>query len=206
MGFYNKYILPKAINCACKQRSNTIQRKKVIPLAIGNVLEIGVGSGLNIPFYNHTKVKHLTAIDPSEELWEMNENEIKNLGFDFEFIKASAENIPAEDNCFDTVVITYTLCSIENINKALDEVKRVLKPSGNLIFCEHGLAPEKKTQNWQKFINPLWKKIGGGCNLNKDIPFLIKENGFKINQLQSKYIPGWKLASYNYWGIAELKQ
>lgn len=204
MKLYNKYILPKAINWACKQNSSMKQREKVIPLASGNVLEIGIGSGLNLSYYDTTKVTQLTAIDSNIEIWKRNSFDIKNLPFDFNFIEASAENIPATNNYFDTVVITYTLCTISNINKAFVEIKRVLKENGKLIFCEHGKAPDKKTEKWQNIINPVWKSISGGCNLNRDIPFIIENNGFKIIKLEKMFIPGWKPASYNYWGIAEI--
>lgn len=203
MGLYNKYILPTVIDLACKQSSSMLQRMKVIPLATGNVLEIGIGSGLNLPIYNSENVKHLTAIDPSKELWVKNIIDTKNLPFEFAFTQAFAENIPEEDNKFDTVVITYALCTISDTNKALSEVRRVLKPNGKLIFCEHGKAPDKVIQKWQNLINPLWRNIGGGCNLNRDIPFIIEDNGFKINNLEKMYISEWKPMSFNYWGTAE---
>ena len=116
-----------------------------------------------------------------------------------------AEDIPADNNCFDSIVITYTLCSIPNNKKAFDEIKRVLKTNGQLLFCEHGKAPDKSIQKWQNIINPIWKKLGGGCTLNRDIPSIIQDNGFKINKMESMYIPGWKPASFNYWGSAGIK-
>lgn len=203
MGLYDKYVLPNAIVWACKQKSNMKQREKIIPLASGNVLEIGVGSGLNLPFYDKKKVTHLTAIDPSAAIWKKNTFDISTLGFEFDFMEAFSENIPAENNSFDTVVITYALCTIQDTDKAFDEIKRVLKKDGKLLFCEHGKAPDKKIVQWQNMLNPFWKKIGGGCNLNRDIPFMIERNGFKILKLEKMYIPGWKPASFNYWGIAE---
>jgi len=205
MGLYDKYILPKAIDWACKQKSSMKQREKVIPLASGNVLEIGVGSGLNLTFYDKRNVNHLTAIDPSADIWKKNNVDTKNLSFEFDFIKAYSENIPADSNSFDTVVITYTLCSIKDTAKAFDEIRRVLKQNGKLIFCEHGKAPDIVIERWQNIINPFWKKIGGGCNLNRDIPILIENNGLKIKKIEQMYIPGWKPASFNYWGIAEIK-
>lgn len=203
MGLYDKYILPTLIDFVCKQNSSMRQRMKVIPLASGNVLEIGIGSGLNLPLYNHENVKHLTAIDPSKELWLKNTIDMKNLPFEFEFTEAFAEDIPEENNKFDTVVITYALCTISDTNKALAEVRRVLKPNGKLIFCEHGKAPDKAILKQQNFINPLWKRLGGGCNLNRDIPLIIEDNGFKMVDLNKMYIPGWKPASFNYWGTAK---
>lgn len=204
MGFYNKHILPKIIDYSCKQNSTMRQREKVIPLAKGRVLEVGVGSGLNLPFYDASKVVQLTALDPSEEIWGQNKNNIENLGYNFQFIKASAENIPIEDNTFDSVVITYTLCSIPDTKKAMGEIRRVLKPNGKLIFCEHGKAPDKSVQKWQNAINPVWKRFGGGCNLQRDIPMIIEDSKFKIKKLETMYLPGWKFASFNYWGMAEL--
>lgn len=203
MSLYNKYILPKVVDWACQQKPNMLQRMKVIPLATGNVLEIGIGSGLNLPIYNKKNVKHLTAIDPSKEMWDKNLIDTKNLPFEFTFIEAFAENIPEEADRFDTVVITYALCTISDTNKALKEIRRVLKPNGKLMFCEHGKAPDKGIQKWQNMINPFWKRLGGGCNLNRDIPLIIEENGFKMNNLEKMYIPGWKIASFNYWGTAK---
>ena len=203
MGLYNKYVLPKVVDWTCKQKPNMRQRMKVIPLATGNVLEIGIGSGLNLSLYNNTNIKHLTAIDPSKEMWDKNVIDTKTLPFEFAFTKAFAENIPEENDSFDTVVITYTLCTITDTNKALEEIRRVLKPNGKLIFCEHGKAPEKSIQKWQTMINPFWKRLGGGCNLNRDIPLIIEENGFKISNMETMYIPGWKPGSFNYWGTAD---
>ncbi len=203
MGLYNKYVVPRLIDWSCKSNPNMKQREKVIPSASGNVLEIGVGSGLNLPFYNKDIVNHLTAIDPSEDNWQQNVVDTQSLSFDFEFIKAFAEAIPADNNSFDTVVITYTLCSIPDTNKALTEVRRVLKTNGKLLFCEHGKAPDRATQMWQNGLNPLWKHLGGGCNLNRDIPLIFQENGFKMNKIETMYIPGWKPACFNYWGEAE---
>lgn len=205
MNLYNKYILPKAVNWACKQKPMSFQRKKIIPFAEGNVLEIGIGSGLNLPFYSKDKVKHLTAIEPSLETWNKSIVNLEKLPFEFEFHQAFAENIPAENNSFDTVVLTYTLCTIKDTLKSLEEIRRVLKSNGKLLFCEHGKAPDKSIQKWQNRINPLWKIVGGGCNLNKDIPKLIKGNGFTLKKIETMYIPGWKPASFNYWGAAKIR-
>lgn len=204
MGLYDKYILPKVIDWACKQKPSMRQREKVIPLATGNVLEIGIGSGLNLPFYNAPNIQHLTAIDPSRELWDKNIIDTNKLDFEFDFFEAIAENIPADNNYFDSVVTTYTMCTIPDTNKAFKEIRRVLKPGGQLIFCEHGKAPDKAVQKWQNFINPVWKKFGGGCNLNRDIPIIIRNNGFKISKIETMYIPGWKPASFNFWDTAKL--
>jgi len=204
MGLYNKYILPKVVDFLCKQKPNLRQREKIIPLAKGKILEIGIGSGLNLPYYLADNVQHLTAIDPSIEMWKENHIETKKLAFGFDFIESFAEEMPLDSNSFDTIVITYTLCSITDTSKALEEMKRVLKPSGKLLFCEHGKAPDKIVEKWQNRINPLWKRIGGGCNLNRDIPLIIKNSGFKIDAIETMYIPGWKPASFNFWGTAKI--
>jgi ubiquinone/menaquinone biosynthesis C-methylase UbiE len=204
MNIYNKFMLPRVIHWACSQKPNRLQRKKIIPKARGNVLEIGIGSGLNLPFYTN-KITKLTAIDPSVDLWNKNDLNTENLPFNFEFIQAGAENIPLANHSFDTVVITYVMCTIPDLEKAFSEIKRVLKPTGKLLFCEHGKAPEKGIQKYQNIINPFWKRIGGGCNLNRDIPTLIENNGFIIEKLETMYIPGWKPASFNYLGIAKTK-
>lgn len=203
MGFYSKHILPSLINLTCKTSSLTKQREKVIPFATGNILEIGVGTGLNLPFYNSRNILKLTAIDPYEETWQKREIDISKLDYKFEFVKASAEELPFKNNTFDTIVITYSLCTIPDADKALREMNRVLKQDGILIFCEHGVAPDKKVSATQDFINPIWKPLSGGCNLNRNIPELIEKNGFTIQDLKSMYIPGWKFASYNFWGSAK---
>ena len=202
MGLYSKFILPKVIDWSCRQKTTMRQREKVIPLASGNVLEIGIGSGLNIPFYNKQNIKHLTGIDPSEEIWNKNISDTKNLPYEFVFIKATAENIPVDSSSFDTVVMTYALCTIPDTSKALTEIRRVLKTDGKLLFCEHGKAPDKSILRWQNMMNPIWKHLGGGCNLNRDIPAIIEENGFNMIKIETMYLPGWKLASFNYWGSA----
>ena len=203
MGLYNTYILPKVIDWACKQKPNKRQREKVVPLAFGNVLEIGIGSGLNLPFYDTRKVKHLLGIDTSQEIWNIHKSDTNSLNFSFDFIKASAENIPEDNDTFDSVVITYTLCSISDLSKTFEEIRRVLKPGGTLIFCEHGKVPDASIAKWQNRIDPVWSLLGGGCHLNREIPKIINENGLKLDILNEMYILGWKLASYNYWGTGK---
>jgi ubiquinone/menaquinone biosynthesis C-methylase UbiE len=202
MKFYDKHILPKVLHWTGKQKPNMIQREKIVPSAFGNVLEVGIGSGLNVSFYDKSKVKSLTGIDPSEVIWKENNVDVQNLSFEFNFIKAFAENIPADNNSFDSAVVTYALCTIPDLTKAFEELRRVIKPNGKLFFCEHGKAPDKAVERWQNLMNPVWKKFGGGCNLNRDIPEIITSNGFKIKHMESMYIPGLKLETFNYWGTA----
>ena len=167
MGFYEKFILPRFLNCACASKPITFQRKKVVPLAEGKILEVGIGSGLNLPFYDKSKVDELWGIDPSEELTLMAQKVALEEGIEVNFISSGAEDIPMQDEYFDTVLVTYTMCTIPDVLKANKEIKRVLKKDGKLIFCEHGISPDKKIQKWQNRINPFWGKIAGGCNINR---------------------------------------
>ena len=204
MGLYNKYILPKFLNCACGSKPINYQRQKVVPLAKGKVLDIGIGSGLNIPFYNSDKIDKVIGIDPSHELIELAKELANDSKASIELVIGSAESIPYPDNFFDTVLVTYTMCTIPNVAIANKEMWRVLKDDGRLIFCEHGLAPDKKISKWQNRIDPFWGKIAGGCHLNRDIQKLITDAGFSFESLDKMYIPNTpKFAGYNYWGIGK---
>lgn len=200
MGMYSKFVLPKIVNCVCGLKPTRKQREKVVPLASGKVLEIGIGSGLNLPYYNSAQVDRVIGIDPSPEMWKLNE---WSGDLDVEFIEASAEDLKFEDQSFDSVVCTYTLCTIPDAGKALKEMSRVLKPDGKFIFTEHGLSPDEPVAKTQNRINPYWKRLGGGCNLNRNIEILIAQSGLKFSALDKMYIPGWKPASFNYWGVAK---
>ena len=203
MGLYNKYILPKVLNCACGSKPINYQRNKIVPLAEGVVLDIGIGSGLNIPFYNKSKIKYLYGLDPSKELIEIAKPLADKNQLKIEFLECGAENIPLLDNSIDTVLITYTMCTIPDVTLSISEITRVLKNNGKLLFCEHGLAPDPNIAKWQKIINPIWNKIAGGCNLNRNIPELITSSGFKISNMEEMYLPNTpKFAGYNYWGVA----
>ena len=202
MGIYQKYLLPRIVHFTCGLKPTMKQREKIVPLAEGRVLEIGIGSGLNLPFYTPGKVKHLWGLDPSPEMWALTPKKLGILDFDVEFIEAPAEDIPLDDGSADTVLITYTLCTIPDVHSALEEARRVLKSDGSFVFCEHGLAPDESVRRWQNRLNPLWKRVGGGCNLNRPIPELIEQAGFRIRSMDTMYISGWKPASFNYWGTA----
>lgn len=203
MDIYNRYVLPRLTHWVCSGKNMSNQRVKIIPQALGRVLEIGIGSGLNLPFYNPEKIDFIWGLDPSKQLREIAEKKAVDLPFNVEFIGLSGEEIPLEKNDADTVVVTYTLCSIPDVLKALIEMNRVLKPGGNLIFCEHGIAPDDIILKWQNRMNPIWKKVSGGCNLNRHIPSLIEKGGFKIKNIDMAYMSSLKLASFNYWGTAE---
>ena len=204
MSFYDKYILPKVLNCTCASKPIRYQRDKIVPLAEGVVLDVGIGSGLNIPFYNKSKINYLYGLDPSKELLDIAKSIAKENKLEVDFLQCSAESIPLPDRSIDTVLITYTMCTIPDVALSNSEIMRVLKDDGKLLFCEHGLAPDKNIAKWQKRINPLWGKIAGGCNLNRDIPKLISSSGFKISNMEEMYLPSTpKFAGYNYWGVAK---
>ena len=204
MSFYEKYILPRFLNCACASEPITYQRKKVVPLAEGKILEVGIGSGLNLPFYEKSKIEEIWGIDPSEELNAMAKKVAIEECVNVNFITSSAEDIPFPSDYFDTVLITYTMCTIPSVLQANKEIRRVLKSSGKMIFCEHGVSPDENIKKWQKRLNSIWGKIAGGCNINRNIPMLIKSSGFKIIEMDEMYLPKTpRIAGYNYWGYAK---
>lgn len=202
MGFYSRYVLPRVVHFTCGLKPAMRQREKVVPLADGRVLEIGVGSGLNLPLYDPAKVKHVWGLDPSPEMWEMAKTQTKALDFDVEFLQAFAEEIPLEQGSIDTVLVTYTLCTIPDPVAALRDMRRVLRPGGTLVFCEHGIAPDESVQKWQGRMNPIWRRLGGGCHLNRPIPELLATGGFEVRSMETMYLPGWRPASFNFWGTA----
>lgn len=202
MGLYSRYILPKVVHFTCGLKPNMRQREKVVPRARGRVLEVGIGSGLNLPYYDSAKVTKVWGLDPSPEMTQMARRAAASLPFEVEFIGLPGDEIPLEDNSVDTVVVTYTLCTISDTTPALRQISRVLRPGGELIFCEHGVAPDASVRRWQDRLNPIWKRLGGGCNLNRPIPTIIEAGGFRIKSLDTMYIPGWRPASFNYWGTA----
>lgn len=202
MGLYRQYLLPRLIHLSCGLTPAMRQREKVVPYARGRVLEIGIGSGLNLPFYDPAKVTRVWGLDPSPEMLQMARRAASNVPFEVEFIGLPGDEIPLDDGSVDTAVVTYTLCTIPDAVSALRQVSRVLMPGGELIFCEHGAAPDASVRRWQDRLNPVWKRIGGGCNLNRAIPAIIEGAGFRITRLDTMYIPGWRPASFNYWGSA----
>ena len=203
MGFYDNHILPSFINCCCGVKPVRKQREKVVPHAEGKVLEIGIGSGLNIEFYNPDKVEMLWGLEPSQGMRKKARPNVEAAPFAVEWLDLPGEEIPLNDASADTVVMTYTLCTIGDWKTALQQMRRVLKPGGKLLFSEHGAAPDAEVRRWQDRINPIWNKIGGGCNLNREIPRLIEEGGFNMGELQSMYVPSTpRVAGYTYWGYA----
>lgn len=202
MSFYEERILPHLINKACSASPTQKQRQKIVPLAEGRVLEIGFGSGLNVPFYDVSKVEKIWALEPSEGMRGKAKPLVDESALDIEFIDLPGEQIPLDADSADTVLVTYSLCTITDAVIALEGMRRVLKPGGRLLFCEHGRAPDDSVLRWQNRINPAWRRIAGGCNMNRDIPSLLEAGGFRMVSDERMYIPGVKVLSYNYWGIA----
>jgi ubiquinone/menaquinone biosynthesis C-methylase UbiE len=203
MGLYAKYLLPRIIDLAMRNEETARLRADWVPLARGEVLEVGIGSGLNLPFYS-SDVQRVYGVDPSVELQRIARGRVVAAPVEVEFLSQSAEEpLPLADASIDTVVTTWTLCSIANAPKALREMKRVLKASGRLVFLEHGRAPDAGVADWQERITPLWKNITGGCHLNRKIDDLITAAGFRITELKTFYVRGPRPMTYTYQGVAE---
>ena len=203
MSFYDDKVLPHLIDLACSTKPTRKQREKIVHLAEGDVLEIGFGSGLNLPFYDKDKVRKVFGLEPSAGMRRKAQPNVDASGINVEFIDLPGEEIPLESSSVDTVLVTFTLCSIDDAVTALEGMRRVLKPGGKLLFCEHGAAPDAGVRRWQDRLNPGWKRFSGGCNMNRDIPALIERGGFRIATDERMYIPGLRILSYNYWGTAK---
>ena len=201
MGFYQDQIVPLLINLTMRRRDLAAYRSRVVPAADGRVLEIGIGSGLNLPFYSRN-VEHLIGLDPSPKLLSMVRRNLRPDTPSIELIEGSAEAIPLENNSVDTVVTTWTLCSIPDARRALREMHRVLRPTGRLLFIEHGRAPEPNVRWWQDRLTPAWKRIGGGCHLNRAIQNLIADAGFQFDRFETGYMRGPKPLAFMYEGNA----
>tara|TARA_B100000214_G_scaffold233178_1_gene170241 strand:+ start:2139 stop:2831 length:693 start_codon:yes stop_codon:yes gene_type:complete len=201
--FYESRVLPKLLTVLCNTKPNHYQRKKVVPLAIGDVVEIGVGPGLNLQYYNLDTVNKVIGIDPSDELNKIAKKNANKVNLDIEFNLSSAESIDLPTSSVDSVVCTFSLCSIPNPQKALKEIYRILKPGGKYYFCEHGISPDLSTRVFQNVTNVFYPKLSGGCHANRDIPKLISESGLKILEKDTMYLPGSvKFLGFNYWGVA----
>lgn len=204
MGFYESRILPALIDFSMRQRPIMKQREKVVPLARGKVLEVGIGSGLNLQFYDRDRVERVWGLDPSLELQKRARSRAAAAGVEVEFVGLSGEEIPIEADFFDTIVVTYTLCSIPDVSRALDEMRRVLKPEGRMMFSEHGIAPDPRVSRRQRSFEPWWVRLAGGCHLTRPVPELLRRAGFRIEELSAAYLPGPKPLTYNYWGVASI--
>ena len=202
MNLYERYLLPYLIDLACGVKPVRKQREKVVPRAHGRVLEIGIGTGLNMKHYDRSRVEKIWGLDPAMQMHRLAAKRVRKAGLDVELVGLPAESIPMNDASFDTVLVTYTLCSITDPVAALREMRRVLKPDGELVFCEHGAAPDAGVRRWQDRLTPVWSKLAGNCHLNREIPDLLAEAGFAVKDLQTMYLPGPRPLTFNYWGSA----
>lgn len=201
MSLYQDQVVPLLTNLAMRHKDLAAYRSRVVPAAEGRVLEIGVGSGLNLPFYSRN-VNQLVGLDPSRKLLAMARRVECSDSRPVEFVEGSAEQIPLDDAAVDTVVTTWTLCSIPDAARALHEMRRVLKPTGRLLFVEHGRAPDPRVVWWQDRLTPVWKRIGGGCHLNRPIALLIEDAGFQFDRYETGYMRGPKPMTFMYEGSA----
>jgi ubiquinone/menaquinone biosynthesis C-methylase UbiE len=203
MGLYAKYICPHLIDLGMRDKETARLRAAWVPQARGEVLEIGIGSGLNLRYYS-TDVRRVCGVDPSLELQRMARKRVEGANVSVEFLAQSAEQpLPLPDASIDTVVATWTLCSIPDPCAALTQMRRVLKPGGRLIFLEHGRAPDPRVVAWQDRLTPLWKRFTGGCHLNRKVDELITTAGFRITELQTCYLPGPRFVTFTYQGLAQ---
>lgn len=202
MSWYGRYILPRLTDLVCSAGTHRRQREKIVPLARGRVLEIGLGSGLNLAHYDADRVEMVWGVDPSLGMSRLARSRVRQALFEVRLLENTADDIPLDDASADSAVITYTLCSIPDPEAALREIARVLKPGGTLLFCEHGAAPDASVRRWQNRLTPYWKHVTGGCHLDRDIPAILRQGGFQVEGLETMYLPGWRPGTFNYWGSA----
>lgn len=201
MDFYEDRILPHLVHLSMRQGTFSAYRRRLVPVAQGRVLEVGLGSGLNLPFYTEAATQ-VVGLDPSPRLLAMARHIHPTSAASIELIEGSAEALPLEDKSIDTVVTTWTLCSIPDVVAALREMRRVLRPSGELLFVEHGRSPDAKVRRWQDRLTPVWKRLGGGCHLNRPILELLEQSGFRIERIETGYMKGPKPMTFMYEGRA----
>ncbi|BBP81224.1 phospholipid methyltransferase [Pseudomonas tohonis] len=203
MGFYDRHVLPRLIDYACGMGEVMKTRSKIVPQAEGRVLEIGIGTGLNLGFYDPARVQVVIGVDPAAQMQALARQRAAAIAIPVETIALELGEIQAGDASFDSIVCTFTLCTIPDAAAALKEMRRVLKPGGRLLFAEHGLAPDAPVVRWQHRLTPLWKPLAGGCHLNRDIPRLIEAGGFAIRELHTGYLQGPRPMTFVYRGWAD---
>ena len=189
MGWWERNMVPRLIGCCCAQPQVMKARSLVVPQAQGDVLELGCGGGINLGFYDMNRVKSLTGLDPSPGLLDQTRDQIEATGRKIDIHAGIGEAMPFGDAQFDTILVTFTLCSVDNPAQVMSEMKRVLRPDGRILFLEHGAAPSPAVARWQRWIEPLWKRIGGNCHLTRPITGAYEAAGFKIIQSVKGYMP-----------------
>lgn len=202
-GFYDRHILPYLIDFSCGRKDIRRERDKVVPRAEGRVLEVGIGTGLNLAHYDKSRVERVVGVDPAETMHRLAQKRAARAGIAVELVCLSAERLPLADASFDSVLVTYSLCTIPDPVAALREMRRVLKPGGHLLFCEHGRSPDEGVRRWQERLQPVWGPLAGGCHLGRDIPAILREGGFESRDLGTGYIRGPRFLTYHYWGSAQ---
>ncbi len=202
MGLYDTHVLPHLIAVACGSGDIAKQRSKIVPRATGRVLEVGMGPGLNLPFYDRSAVELVWGLEPSEGMRRKAAPALAATDLDVRWLDLPGEEIPLDDDSVDTVVLTYTLCTIADGERALAQMRRVLRPDGLLLFSEHGAAPDDAVRTWQHRIDPVWTRLAGGCHITRPIPHMIESAGFEFVEVTSAYLPGPKISSYHSWGVA----
>ncbi|MBS7664091.1 class I SAM-dependent methyltransferase [Pseudomonas lalucatii] len=203
MQLYERYLLPRLIDLACGLGEVMRVRAQIVPQARGRVLEIGIGSGLNLALYDTARVSVIVGVDPSAAMQQLARARVARIAIPVEMIALELGQIQAAEASFDDIVCTFTLCTIPDALAALREMRRVLKPGGRLLFCEHGLAPDAAVARWQRRLTPCWKPLAGGCHLDRDIPALIAAGGFRLGTLEARYLKGPRPMTYVYSGWAD---
>jgi ubiquinone/menaquinone biosynthesis C-methylase UbiE len=202
MSLWARYVLPSLIEKACRSRAILDERRRWVPRAHGEVLELGVGSGLNLAFYDTARVRKVTGIDPSAPLLARAGTRAAQAPVPVELVEAPAERLPFPAGSFDSAVVTYSLCSVDDPGRALAEVRRVLRPGGELVFVEHGLAADARTRRWQRWLTPIWRRVGGGCRLDRDIGAILRGAGYQLDELSADHTEGAGWLSFTYQGTA----
>jgi ubiquinone/menaquinone biosynthesis C-methylase UbiE len=202
VGFYRKHVLPRLVDRLCGVEAVSALRGQVVPQAAGRVLEVGFGTGLNLAWYDARRVERLFALEPAAEMLARARERTSAAPFPVETIALEGEQIPLEAASVDSVVVTFTLCTIPDPQRALEGMRRVLRPGGRLLFLEHGLAPDARVAGWQRRVNPLWRRAFGGCHLDRDVPALLAAGGFRAETLSTAWLEGPRIASFVYRGAA----
>jgi ubiquinone/menaquinone biosynthesis C-methylase UbiE len=202
-GWYEANIMPRLITCACSQGQVMKRRSAVVPRACGDVFELGCGGGINHESYDAGAITSYAGIDPHEGLLEGARAAARAKGWAADLRAGRGEAIPFADASFDCAVCTFTLCSVDDPARVMHELRRILRPGGNLLFLEHGRAPDAPVRRWQERIEPVWKRLAGGCHLTRPITSALAGSGFAVEQLGEGYTPkAPRFAGWMEWGIA----